>query len=469
MVFSSIVFLCMFLPIVCISYFLLPKQLRNIWLLVFSLLFYAYGEPIYICIMAFSTIFDYANGRAIDYCKRKGKKWAKAVLVLSIVGNLGMLGYFKYTDFLLGSINQMTGSDFSLLSLALPIGISFYTFQTMSYTIDVYLGKVQCQKNFVDFAMYVCFFPQLIAGPIVKYSCVEHQLKNRNVTLEMAAQGLSRFSIGLGKKVLLANQAGALYEQIKGFQDGDWSMAVAWLGAISYMFQIYFDFSGYSDMAIGLGSMFGFSFPENFKHPYESKSITEFWRRWHISLGTWFKEYVYIPLGGNRKGFGRQILNISIVWLLTGLWHGAYGNFVVWGIYYGILLMIEKLLWKPVFSGLPSFFMHLYTMFFVILGWGIFSWQDMADGTNYFKTLFGISGNFVNREAMYLLSSYLILLVIAIIGSVSLLRTCINRFFLPEKTMRREVCGMLFVVVVFILSVALLVNSSYNPFLYFRF
>lgn len=286
----------------------------------------------------------------------------------------------------------------------------------MSYVIDVYRKEVKVQKNFVTFGTYVALFPQLIAGPIIRYQTVEEQMVKRKETIDLFSKGIVRFMIGLGKKVLIANPIGDLFREIAGMGAADLTTVSAWLGVIAFTLQIYFDFSGYSDMAIGLGSMFGFSFPENFKHPYESKSITEFWRRWHISLGTWFKEYVYIPLGGNRKGFGRQILNISIVWLLTGLWHGAYGNFVVWGIYYGILLMIEKLLWKPVFSRLPSFFMHLYTMFFVILGWGIFSWQDMADGTNYFKTLFGISGNFVNREAMYLLSSYLILLVIAIIG-----------------------------------------------------
>ena len=470
MVFSTPIFLFYFLALTLLVYYLVPRKGRNVVLLISSLFFYYWGEREYVAIMFLSTAIDYTHGMLVERCKNKGNdKGARLAVASSIIFNLALLLFFKYWDFLAGSLQAMGLTFMPVLGIHLPIGISFYTFQTMSYVIDVYRKEVKVQKNFVTFGTYVALFPQLIAGPIIRYQTVEEQMVKRKETIDLFSKGIVRFMIGLGKKVLIANPIGDLFREIAGMGAADLTTVSAWLGVIAFTLQIYFDFSGYSDMAIGLGSMFGFSFPENFKHPYESRSITEFWRRWHISLGTWFKEYVYIPLGGNRKGFGRQILNISIVWLLTGLWHGAYGNFVVWGIYYGILLMIEKLLWKPVFSRLPSFFMHLYTMFFVILGWGIFSWQDMADGTNYFKTLFGISGNFVNREAMYLLSSYLILLVIAIIGSVSLLRTCINRFFLPEKTMRREVCGTLFVVVVFILSVALLVNSSYNPFLYFRF
>lgn len=470
MVFSSLLFLFRFLPIMLVVYYCTPRRFRNAVLFGGSLVFYAWGEPVYIVLILFSTLVAYCAGLRLSYYqKRENKRGQICSLTIACVVSLLLLGFFKYADFFLRMAGYIAGVEMPQLNLPLPIGISFYTFQTMSYVIDVYRKEVKVQKNFVTFGTYVALFPQLIAGPIIRYQTVEEQMVKRKETIDLFSKGIVRFMIGLGKKVLIANPIGDLFREIASMGASDLTTVSAWLGVIAFTLQIYFDFSGYSDMAIGLGSMFGFSFPENFKHPYESKSITEFWRRWHISLGTWFKEYVYIPLGGNRKGFGRQILNISIVWLLTGLWHGAYGNFVVWGIYYGILLMVEKLLWKPVFSRLPSFFMHLYTMFFVILGWGIFSWQDMADGTNYFKTLFGISGNFVNREAMYLLSSYLILLVIAIIGSVSLLRTCINRFFLPEKTMRREVCGMLFVVVVFILSVALLVNSSYNPFLYFRF
>ena len=438
MVFSSLLFLFRFLPIMLVVYYCTPRRFRNAVLFGGSLVFYAWGEPVYIVLILFSTLVAYCAGLRLSYYqKRENKRGQICSLTIACVISLLLLGFFKYADFFLRMVGYMAGVEMPQLNLPLPIGISFYTFQTMSYVIDVYRKEVKVQKNFVTFGTYVALFPQLIAGPIIRYQTVEEQMVKRKETIDLFSKGIVRFMIGLGKKVLIANPVGDLFREIAGMGASDLTTVSAWLGVIAFTLQIYFDFSGYSDMAIGLGS--------------------------------WFKEYVYIPLGGNRKGFGRQILNISIVWLLTGLWHGAYGNFVVWGIYYGILLMVEKLLWKPVFSRLPSFFMHLYTMFFVILGWGIFSWQDMADGTNYFKTLFGISGNFVNREAMYLLSSYLILLVIAIIGSVSLLRTCINRFFLPEKTMRREVCGTLFVVVVFILSVALLVNSSYNPFLYFRF
>lgn len=431
MVFSSLLFLFRFLPIMLVVYYCTPRRFRNAVLFGGSLVFYAWGEPVYIVLILFSTLVAYCAGLRLSYYqKRENKRGQICSLTIACVVSLLLLGFFKYADFFLRMAGYMAGVEMPQLNLPLPIGISFYTFQTMSYVIDVYRKEVKVQKNFVTFGTYVALFPQLIAGPIIRYQTVEEQMVKRKETIDLFSKGIVRFMIGLGKKVLIANPIGDLFREIAGMGAADLTTVSAWLGVIAFTLQIYFDFSGYSDMAIGLGSMFGFSFPENFRHPYESRSITEFWRRWHISLGTWFKEYVYIPLGGNRKGFGRQILNISIVWLLTGLWHGAYGNFVVWG---------------------------------------IFSWQDMADGTNYFKTLFCISGNFVNREAMYLLSSYLILLVIAIIGSVSLLRTCINRFFLPEKTMRREVCGTLFVVVVFILSVALLVNSSYNPFLYFRF
>ena len=467
MVFSSLVFMFAYLPLTLLIYYIVPRKGRNIFLFFINLLFYGWGEPKLIVLMLINIAVNYIGGYLVDKFKDDPKK-RKLVLILTCVIDIGTLAVFKYTGMIVETVNMLPFLNLPTPQISLPIGISFYTFQTMSYVIDVYRGDAPVSKNPINFGTYVALFPQLIAGPIVRYRDVAEQLTNRKETLDEFTKGVNLFIIGLGKKVLIANQMGNLSTAMFATTDEN-GIVGTWVGIIAYSFQLYFDFSGYSDMACGLGNMLGFEFLKNFNYPYISKSVTEFWRRWHISLSTWFKEYVYIPLGGNRKGFGRQILNISIVWLLTGLWHGAYGNFVVWGIYYGILLMIEKLLWKPVFSRLPSFFMHLYTMFFVILGWGIFSWQDMADGTNYFKTLFGISGNFVNREAMYLLSSYLILLVIAIIGSVSLLRTCINRFFLPEKTMRREVCGTLFVVVVFILSVALLVNSSYNPFLYFRF
>ena len=469
MVFSSFVFLLAFLPIVLLLYYLCPARLRNLVLLVFSLVFYAWGEPVYVLIMLFSIVFDYANGRLIEHFKNKncpGK--AKAALIVDLCGNLAILGFFKYTDFVIGSINSITGAGLSLLHIALPIGISFYTFQTMSYTIDVYRGEVAAQKNILTFATYVTLFPQLIAGPIVQYKTVEKELMHRKVTLEDFSEGAFRFSVGLAKKVLLANQIGSLWNSIS--QLNHMSVATAWLGAIAYSFQIYFDFSGYSDMAIGLGAMFGFTFPENFNYPYESKSITEFWRRWHISLGTWFREYVYIPLGGNRHGVGRQILNLAIVWFLTGLWHGAYYNFILWGVYYGVLLVLEKFVLKKVLDKLPAAFGHIYTMLFVMIGWSLFSWQDMTDSANYMRAMFFRTGaGVVNQQTMYLLVSHAALLVIAVIGSLSVVKRFLICRAFPEDTARREIAAILFTIVLFIACVALLVNSSYNPFLYFRF
>lgn len=328
MVFSSIVFLCIFFPAVITFYYLCPVRARNLFLLLSSLLFYAWGEPKYIWIMLFSTVFDYCNGRLLEYCQSKGQNriYGKIVLAVSVIGNLGILCFFKYTDFFLTALNSITGSSFPLLGLALPIGISFYTFQTMSYTIDVYRGIVPAQHNLISFGMYVSMFPQLIAGPIVRYSDIQKEVDVRHASGVLCAHGMQRFLIGLGKKVLLANQIGQLWNEIYRLQVQDMSAALAWLGAACYTFQIYFDFSGYSDMAIGLGEMFGFHYPENFHYPYESKSITEFWRRWHMTLSGWFREYVYIPLGGSRKGRARQAANLFLVWLLTGFWHGEIGR-----------------------------------------------------------------------------------------------------------------------------------------------
>ena len=342
MVFSSTVFLLIFLPVVAGIYFLCPRKARNTVLLLFSLVFYGWGEPKYILIMLFSTVFDYTNARLIGHFQDIGKqKAAKAVLIVDVVGNLGILGFFKYTDFAIDNLNSLLSAGIPALGLALPIGISFYTFQTMSYTIDVYRGIVKPQKNILNVGAYVTLFPQLIAGPIVQYKTVEHELMYRRESVFEASRGMQRFVVGLAKKVLIANQVGALWEQISVMSAP--SAVTAWLGAIAFTFQIYFDFSGYSDMAIGLGHLFGFHFLENFEHPYESRTVTEFWRRWHISLSTWFREYVYIPLGGNRHGKARQILNLLIVWFLTGLWHGASWNFVLWGLYYAVLLILEKL------------------------------------------------------------------------------------------------------------------------------
>ena len=468
MVFSSMVFLCVFLPVVLIIYYVLPKRLRNLWLLLASLFFYAWGEPRYILIMLFSTVFDYCNGRMIEYAVAKGRHdtLGRAVLVLSVAGNLGILCFFKYTDFALDTINRLAGTQFGLLQLALPIGISFYTFQTMSYTIDVYRGETPAQHNIISFGMYVCLFPQLIAGPIVRYKDVQREVDARTTTMSGAVHGLQRFLLGLAKKVLLANQIGALWDYIKGLGSADMSMAAAWLGAVAFTFQIYFDFSGYSDMAIGLGEMFGFHFPENFDHPYESKSITEFWRRWHMTLGTWFREYLYIPLGGNRKGVSRQIINLFIVWFLTGLWHGAGWNFILWGLYYFMLLVLEKFLLRRVLVRLPSMIQHLYTLFFVVVGWVIFACDNMGLLGSYLKALVGIGVPAGNALALYEWDIQAPFLVILLIAATTIPMRVAKQLTREEQ---RVPLLMLYTVVLLVLSLAFLVSGSYNPFLYFRF
>lgn len=471
MVFSSLLFLFRFLPAVLACYYILPRRYRNLVLFIASLIFYGWGEPVYIVLILISTLIDYCAGRAVAYCREKHyEKRAIASVIFSAVCNLSLLAFFKYGGFFLQNVHQITGLAVPDWKVALPIGISFYTFQTMSYTIDVYRRDAHVQKNFITFGAYVALFPQLIAGPIIRYKDLADQLDERKETIDLFCKGILRFMVGLGKKVLIANQVGILWTEIAGMKTGDLTTATAWLGVLAFTLQIYFDFSGYSDMAIGLGAMFGFSFPENFNYPYESKSITEFWRRWHISLGTWFREYVYIPLGGNRKGIGRQMINIIIVWLLTGLWHGAYKNFVLWGVYYGVLLVIEKLLWKPLLEKFPSVLKFLYTMILVMIGWAIFSWQDMADGAGFIKTMFFQAGSgLIDRQTMYLFTSNFILLCVAMIGSCSWLKKLTNRYILPEGTVRREVMSNIFVIVLFIACFSMLINSSYNPFLYFRF
>ena len=468
MVFSSMIFLCVFLPVVLIVYFVLPKQLRNLWLLLASLFFYAWGEPRYILIMLFSTVFDYFNGRAIAYAATKGKHdtWGRAVLVLSVAGNLGILCFFKYTDFALETVNRLAGTQLGLLQLTLPIGISFYTFQTMSYTIDVYRGETPAQRNIISFGMYVSLFPQLIAGPIVRYKEIQKEVDDRRTTISGAVHGLQRFLIGLAKKVLLANQIGALWDYIKGLGGADMSMALAWLGAIAFTFQIYFDFSGYSDMAIGLGEMFGFHFPENFDHPYESKSITEFWRRWHMTLGAWFREYLYIPLGGNRKGPVRQIINLLVVWFLTGLWHGAGWNFILWGLYYFALLVLEKFVLRWVLERLPVIVQHLYTLFFVVVGWVIFACDDLGLLGSYLKAMFGIGVSAGNALALYEWDVQALFLVILLIASTTIPARIAKQLTREDQ---RPPLLMVYTIALLGLSLAFLVSGSYNPFLYFRF
>ena len=467
MLFSSQVFLYFFLPITLIVYYLSPKRFRNFILLIASLIFYAWGEPIYILIMLFSTVFDYINGLLIDKFQKKNQhRYAKIVLIVSVVGNLAILGFFKYSDFLISNINSLFNSNISLLAIALPIGISFYTFQTMSYTIDVYKQNVKAQKNFISFATYVTLFPQLIAGPIVKYRDVSESLENRKENITDFSEGIKRFIIGLFKKVMIANNAGFIWESIHSLPYSEISLSLAWIGAICYSLQIYYDFSGYSDMAIGLGKMFGFHFLENFNYPYIAKSITDFWRRWHISLSSWFKEYVYIPLGGSRKTIARTVINLLIVWFLTGLWHGASWNFVVWGLYFGVLLIIEKFVLKKVLDKMPSFIGHLYTLLFVIISWVIFACPTLEDGLNYISIMFNFNNEIISTESIYLISTHFVLFIIAIIGCTPIFKK------IKEKLKNNKIFMIIEIIIcliLFFISLSFLVGSTYNPFLYFRF
>lgn len=470
MVFSSAIFLFLFLPIVFILYYILPKKLRNTIMFLASLLFYAWGEPIYIFIMLFSTVFDYENGRLIEkFRKQEKEKICKVILILSIVVNLGLLMFFKYTDFFVGNINGLFGLSIDSLGLALPIGISFYTFQTLSYTIDVYRGVVQTQQNMINFGMYVSMFPQLIAGPIVRYSDIKNQVDSRDENVEEIADGIRRFIMGLAKKIIIANQIGILWDEIESMTS--FSTSLAWIGAIAFTLQIYFDFSGYSDMAIGLGHMFGFTIPENFKHPYESRSITEFWRKWHITLGTWFREYIYIPLGGNRNGVKKQVINLFIVWFLTGFWHGAGWNFILWGVYYFILLMLEKLFLLKWMERWPKLLRHIYTLLFVVIGWVIFACTDLNVMCSVLKAMFGLGEGIAGGMSEYYMISYGVLFIIAAILATSVPMRIVRRLFL-KLNLNNNVkliiknCLCVFVLIV---SIAFLVGDSYNPFLYFRF
>ena len=471
MVFSSLLFLFRYLPFVLVLYFICPKKLRNLLLFVVSLIFYAWGEPVYVVLMIFSTLVDYTHGLLVAHYKAAGNtRAAKLVVASSMIINLALLGFFKYYDFLAGTVNSLIGTTLPLTGVALPIGISFYTFQTMSYTIDVYRGDAEPQKNIISFGAYVALFPQLIAGPIVAYKTVADQLNCRHEDTDKFAYGIKRFTAGLGKKVLLANSAGVIWDTIKVMDTSSLPALTAWIGILAYTFQIYFDFSGYSDMAIGLGNMLGFRFLENFDYPYMSKSITEFWRRWHISLGSWFRDYVYIPLGGNRKGFAKQIRNICVVWLLTGLWHGANWTFVLWGAYFGVLLIIEKMFLLKALKKAPAIVGHIYTMFFVIISWVIFALDDMKSVTGYIGAMFGAGGALYDKTSLYLLSTNIILLVILALASTDIPAKLGNSLVdrLGEKPLSAVVQNVVFAAVILI-STAYLVDATYNPFLYFRF
>lgn len=457
MVFSSIVFLTRFLPLVLIVYFLVPGCMKNTWrnlvLFVFSLAFYAWGEPVYIWLMLFSTVVDYVNGGLAGYfMNRQRRGIAKIFVGLSVVINLSLLALFKYAG-----------------KYALPIGISFYTFQSMSYTIDVYRGKAKAEKNPINFGAYISLFPQLIAGPIVRYSDIAKQLRQRTVQMERIRYGVVRFACGLGKKVLIANQAGEIFATVTGYHAFGMTTLSAWFGILAFMFQIYFDFSGYSDMAIGLMAIFGFEIPENFDHPYESKSITEFWRRWHISLGSWFKEYVYIPLGGSKKGMGRTFFNIFVVWFLTGLWHGASVNFVLWGLYFCFFLIMEKTWLLKALRKLPRAVSHIYALLVIYFGWLLFAWEDIHGHRVYLKAMAVIgSGGLISRESLYLLVSNVGLLFIMVVGCTSLPKRLVTKCMKKDGIVT-SLCMSIYVAGILLLSIAYLVNGTYNPFLYFRF
>ena len=457
MVFSSLLFLVRFLPCVLLIYFIVPGCMKNTWknlvLFLFSLIFYAWGEPVYIWLMLFSTVVDYINGGLAGYFVERGKKQtAKIFVILSVIINLGLLSVFKYTG-----------------KYALPIGISFYTFQSMSYTIDVYTGRAKAEKNPLNFGAYISLFPQLIAGPIVRFRDIALQLRERSIQLECIRYGVIRFTVGLGKKVLLANQMGMIFSTVTGYGDTQMTTLAAWTAIGAYMLQIYFDFSGYSDMAIGLMSIFGFSIPENFNYPYESKSITEFWRRWHISLGTWFKEYVYIPLGGSKCGKSRTLFNIFIVWLLTGVWHGATLNFTLWGLYFCFFLVMEKTWLLRVLERLPRWVSHVYSLVVIYFGWLIFVWEDINGHRIFVKAMLGIgNAGWWNDETLYLLVSHAVLFLIAVIGATSLPKR-IAGIILKKENVGTAVLQSMYVIVILGLTIASLVNGSYNPFLYFRF
>ncbi|MEA4823153.1 MAG: MBOAT family O-acyltransferase [Clostridiaceae bacterium] len=472
MLFSSISFLYFFLPIVLAVYFITPKQARNYVLLIMSLIFYFFGEPVYTVLLIFSSLFDYLHSLYIE--KKRGTHAAKIALISSIVINLAMLGFFKYADFLITSVNGVFGLTIPLLGIALPIGISFFTFQTMSYTIDVYRGKVHAERNFATLATFVCLFPQLIAGPIVRYSDIAAELRaddgaGRSARLTDVSDGLRRFVMGLGKKVLIANACGELCGVFRASDEK--TVLFYWIYAVAFTLQIYFDFSGYSDMAIGLGRVFGFTFPENFNYLYLSRSITEFWRRWHMTLGGWFRDYIYIPLGGNRVSKGKWLRNICIVWMLTGLWHGAAWNFVLWGLFFGLMLMIEKLWLGKLLDKAPEFMRHIYVMVLIILSFVLFNADGFTGAIEDFSGLFAFGKlPFFNMFTLYTLNSYAVLLIVSAIGAMPLAKHA--WMWLRERPAGAKVLTVLEPValaVVLLIVTAYLIDGSFNPFLYFRF
>ena len=464
-VFSSIVFLYIFLPIMLIIYFMVPDKLKNAVMIIASLIFFAWGEIRYIFIMLVLAIMDYICGKKIDeYHENKKKK--RLYLFIDISVNLLILFFFKYADFIITNINNITKLNIPLWNIPLPIGVSFNTFQSLSYIIDVYRGTVKCEKSFYNYLAYTMLFPQIIAGPIVRYENVDKELEHKDISVDNFIKGIKRFIIGLGKKVLIANNVGVLWNLIEN-GNIELTFVSAWLGIIAFALQIYFDFSGYSDMAIGLAKIFGMKFNENFNLPYISKSITEFWRRWHITLSSWFRDYIYIPLGGNRKGLAKQIRNILIVWFLTGAWYGASWNFILWGLYFGIILILEKIFVLKILDKTGKVFGHLYAIFLILIGWVIFAFEDLTKIATYLQTMFDVS-NFVNNETLYYLKNYAVIIIIGIICSTSVLRKTLNKLSNTNNNIYKLLEIGLYMVI-FVLCTANLVTDTFNPFLYFRF
>lgn len=466
MLFSSIPFLYYFLPLTLILYFLVPKSFKNIVLLLASLIFYGWGEPQYVFLMIASIIVGYISGLLIEVFHKRGQ--AKVVLVISVIINLGFLGYFKYADFFIENFNAVTGLSVPLLRLALPIGISFYTFQIMSYIVDVYRKEVPAQRNFVHLAAYITMFPQLIAGPIVRYSSIAKELEQRCHSMENFALGARRFVLGLSKKILIANVLGELCDIFKA--SGDKSVLFFWLYGISFGLHIYFDFSGYSDMAIGLGRVMGFHFPENFDYPYISKSVTEFWRRWHMSLGSWFRDYLYIPLGGNRVPKWRWYVNILIVWMSTGFWHGASWNFIIWGLFFAVLLVAEKM-WLLKYLEKSRLFSRIYVLFAVMVSFVIFNAADMQEAFLYMGGMFGVGGYpLISGDFVYCLRSFSVVLILGVVGATPLVKnTVLKAAQNPKGEKIINISEPIVLVVLLLVITGYLVDGSFNPFLYFRF
>lgn len=468
MVFSSMSFLFAFLPLVLLLYYASPIKIKNIIILVSGLIFYAWGEPFYVLIMLFSTLVDYTAGLVMHKFDHN-KKARLACLLTSVIINIGLLSVFKYSSFLIGNINSIFSLSIPDPKLPLPIGISFFTFQSMSYTIDLYMRNIKVQKNIISFTSYVSLFPQIVAGPIVRYADVAKEIDDREISYDKVADGIGIFIKGLAKKVLIANNIGMIWSSVKAMDYTSMPTLTAWIGILAFTFQIYYDFSGYSDMAIGLGKMLGFNFPINFDHPYMSKSISEFWRRWHITLGSWFRSYVYIPMGGNRGSTLKTVRNLFVVWFLTGLWHGASWNFIIWGLYFGVIIICERLFLQKLLNKLPSFIQWLYSFLLVVFGWVLFEMETLEKINVFFKAMFGLNkSTFANTQSLYLLVSNIVIFVICAIGSTTFVRNKAKS--LSQKS--EKVFGTVRVLIeigIFIVCICYLLNSAFNPFLYFNF